>query len=201
MAGTVNRADAKLWAQKWRWYQRALLPWNRVALHRQFAARRAFFKGPLNGDVLELLRDGRLEIGEGTLLEPNVWITGGESGRIRIGEGVFLNQGVMVAATDLVEIGNHCMAANNCMITDGNHNFDDPTKPVTWQGFSSKGPTRLGENVWLGANVVVTSGVTIGDRCVVGANSVVTTDLPAGTIAAGAPAKVLREIEFRAPED
>jgi len=47
----------------------------------------------------------------------------------------------------------------------------------------------------------VTSGVTIGDRCVVGANSVVTTDLPAGTIAAGAPAKVLREIEFRAPAD
>lgn len=189
--------DLKLWLVKWRWYQRAKLPWNRLALHRELARRRAFAKGPLNGEVLELLREGRLEIGEGTLLEPNVWLTGGEVGRIRIGEGVFLNQGVMVAAVDLVEIGDHCMAANGCMITDGNHRFDDPTKPVTWQGFDSKGPTRLGDNVWLGANVVVTSGVTIGDRCVVGSNSVVTRDLPPGSIAAGSPAVVIREIAFR----
>ncbi len=194
-------ADLKLWLVKWRWYQRSRLPWNRLALHREFAARRAFAKGPVNGEVLELFREGRLEIGEGTLLEPNVWLTGGESGRIRIGDGVFLNQGVMVAAVDLVEIGDHCMAANGCMITDGNHRFDDPTKPVTWQGFDSKGPTRLGSNVWLGANVVVTSGVTIGDRCVVGSNSVVTRDLPPGTIAAGSPAVVLKEIAFREADD
>jgi len=44
---------------------------------------------------------------------------------------------------------------------------------------------------------VVTSGVTIGDRCVIGANSVVTADLPAGSIAAGAPARVIKAIEFR----
>lgn len=191
--------DLRLWLVKWRWYQRSRLPWNRVALLRELARRQAFAKGPLNGEALELLRSGRLEIGEGTLFEPNVWLTGGERGRIRIGAGVFLNQGVMVAAVDLVEIGDHCMAANGCMITDGNHRFDDPSKPVTWQGFDSKGPTRLGANVWLGANVVVTSGVTIGDRCVVGANSVVTSDLPPGTIAAGAPAKVLKQIEFREP--
>lgn len=190
-------ADLRLWLVKWRWYQRSRLPWNRLALQREFAARRAFAKGPLNGEVLELLREGRLEIGEGTLLEPNVWLTGGDRGRIHIGQGVFLNQGVMVAAVDLVEIGDHCMAANGCMITDGNHRFDDPSKPVTWQGFDSKGPTRLGDNVWLGANVVVTSGVTIGDRCVVGSNSVVTRDLPPGTIAAGSPAVVIREIDFR----
>ena len=73
---------------------------------------------------------------------------------------------------------------------------DDPSKPITWQGFSSKGPTILGDNVWLGANVVVTSGVTIGTRAVVGANSVVTQDVPAGTIVAGSPAKVIRRIEF-----
>ena len=90
----------------------------------------------------------------------------------------FLNLGVQVAAVELVEIGEHCMFANGCFVTDGNHRFDDPDKPVTWQGFTSKGPTRIGDNVWCGANVVVTSGVTIGERCVIGANSVVTTDLP-----------------------
>ena len=98
----------------------------------------------------------------------------------------------MVAAVELVEIGDHCMFANGCFVTDGNHRFDDPEKPVPWQGFTSKGPTRIGDNVWCGAGVVVTSGVTIGERCVIGANSVVTTDIPPFSIAAGAPAKVLR---------
>ena len=79
------------------------------------------------------------------------------------------------------------MFANGCFVTDGNHRFDDPDKPVTWQGFTTKGPTRIGDNVWCGANVVVTSGVTIGERCVIGANSVVTDDLPPYSIAAGAP--------------
>lgn len=195
----MNRDEARLWWQKWRWYQRGTLPWNRAALHVELARRGAFAKWPLNGEALELLRAGRLDIGEGTLLERGVWITGGDHGRIRIGAGVFLNQNVMVAATELVEIGDHCMAANGCMITDADHRFDDPTRPITWQGFASKGPTRLGDNVWLGANVVVTSGVTIGARSVIGANSVVTRDIPPGTIAAGAPAKVLREIEFAAP--
>ncbi len=195
----LSRSDARLWWVKWRWYQRHALPWTRARIHREFARRRAFVKWPVNGEVLELLRSGRLEIGEGSLLEPGVWITGGDRGRIRIGAGVFLNQGVMIAATDLVEIGDHCMLANGAFVTDADHRHDDPTRPITWQGFTSKGPTRLGDNVWLGANVVVTSGVTIGSRSVIGANSVVTRDIPPGTIAAGAPAKVLKEIAFVQP--
>jgi acetyltransferase-like isoleucine patch superfamily enzyme len=99
-----------------------------------------------------------------------------------------------------VSIGEHCMVANGCLITDGNHRFDDPEKPVPWQGFTSKGPTRIGDNCWLGANVVVTSGVTIGERCVIGANSVVTQDVPPRTIAAGAPARVIREIDYQPAE-
>ena len=70
--------------------------------------------------------------------------------------------------------------------------FDDPDQPVTWQGFTSKGPVRIGSNCWFGVGCVVTGGVTIGERSVIGANSVVTQDIPAGVIAAGAPAKVIR---------
>ena len=102
----------------------------------------------------------------------------------------------MVAAVELVEIGDHCMFANGCFVTDADHRFDDPVKPVPWQGFTSKGPTRIGDNVWCGANVVITSGVTIGERCVIGANSVVTADLPPFSVAAGAPARALRTIEY-----
>jgi acetyltransferase-like isoleucine patch superfamily enzyme len=190
----VDLALAKLWAQKWRWYERNSLPWNRAALHWELAQRQAFARWPIHGNVLEALREGRLEVGEQVLFEPNVWITAPDAARVRIGSGTFLNIGVMVAAVELVEIGEHCMFANGCFITDGNHRFDDLEKPVPWQGFTTKGPTRIGDNVWCGAHVVVTSGVTIGERCVIGANSVVTEDIPAFSIAAGAPARVLRSI-------
>ena len=192
----MTRADARLWAQKWRWYQRNALPWNRARIHLELARRGAFARWPLEGDVLEGLRDGRLEIGPQVLFEPGVWITAPAPARVRIGEGTFLNRNVMVAAMELVEIGQHCMFANGCFVTDGNHRFDDPQRPVPWQGFTTKGPTRVGDNVWCGANVVITSGVTVGERCVIGANSVVTADIPPHSIAAGAPAKVLRTIEY-----
>jgi len=187
--------DLKLYLQKWRWYERNSLPWNRLAIHREFARRRAFVRWPVHGNVLEALREGRLELGEHTLFEPNVWITAPEQARVRIGSDTFLNQGVMVAAHELVEIGDHCMFANGCFIADANHRFEDLETPITWQGFTTKGPTRIGDNVWCGANVVITSGVTVGERCVIGANSVVLEDLPPCSIAAGAPARVLREIE------
>jgi acetyltransferase-like isoleucine patch superfamily enzyme len=188
--------DAKLWLQKWRWYERNTLPWNRARIHYELARRRAFARWPIHGNVLEALREGRLEVGEHTLFEPGVWITAPGDARMRIGSGCFFNLGVMVAAQELVEIGDHCMFANGCFITDGNHRFDDPDTPVPWQGFTSKGPTRIGDNVWAGANVVITSGVTIGKRCVIGANSDVTQDLPDSSIAAGVPAKPVRKIEY-----
>jgi acetyltransferase-like isoleucine patch superfamily enzyme len=192
----TDLARLKLWAQKWRWYERNSLPWNRARIHLEFARREAFVRWPVHGNVLEALLEGRLEIGPHTVLEPDVWLTAPGAARIRIGGGTFLNIGVMVAALELVEIGEHCMFANGCFISDGSHRFDDPHKPVPWQGFTTKGPTRIGDNVWCGAHVVITSGVTVGERSVIGANSVVTADIPPFSIAAGAPARVLRTIEY-----
>jgi acetyltransferase-like isoleucine patch superfamily enzyme len=191
-------AHARLWAQKWRWYERNSLPWNRARIHWELLRRECFARWPLEGNVLEALREGRLELGPHVLFEPGVWITAPGTARVRIGTGTFLNKGVMVASQELVEIGDHCMLANGCFVTDANHRFGDPEKPITWQGFESRGPTRIGANCWLGANVVVTSGVTIGERCVIGANSVVTSDVEPFSVAAGAPARVLRRIEHGA---
>jgi acetyltransferase-like isoleucine patch superfamily enzyme len=188
--------DLWLWLQKWRWYERNSLPWNRLAIHRELAKRRAFARWPLHGNVLEAFREGRLEVGEHSVFEPNVWLTAPDEARIRIGSQTYLNIAVMVASVALVEIGDHCMFANGCFITDGNHRFEDPVRPVPWQGFTTKGPVRIGDNVWCGANVVITSGVTLGHRSVIGANSVVTRDIPPYSIAAGSPAKVLRPIEY-----
>jgi acetyltransferase-like isoleucine patch superfamily enzyme len=193
---TATAARARLWAQKWRWYERNSLPWNRAQIHWQLMRRGAFARWPLHGNVLEALREGRLQIGPEVLLEPDVWITAPGNARVRIGAGSFLNLGVMVASEQLVEIGEHCMLANGCFVSDANHRHDDPDTPITWQGFESKGPTRIGDNCWLGANVVVTSGVSIGERCVIGANSVVTHDIAPFSIAVGLPAKTIRRVEY-----
>jgi acetyltransferase-like isoleucine patch superfamily enzyme len=187
---------ARVWWAKWKWYERNSLPWNRLAIHTEMARREAFVRWPIQGNVLEALRAGRLEIGANALFEPNVWITAPGQARVRIGAGTFLNMGVMIAAQELVEVGDHCMLANGCFVSDSSHRYEDPDRPITWQGFESKGPTRIGDNCWLGAHAVVTGGVTIGERCVVGAGSVVTKDVEPYSIVAGAPAKLIRKIEY-----
>lgn len=159
----------------------------------------AYARHPIEGEVLEGLDSGRLTLGAGTMLEPGNWITMAPEARITIGEGCFLNRGVMIAALHEVTIGDHVMFANGCFVSDAGHRYDNPDLPITWQGFSSRGPVRIGSNCWFGVNSVVAGGVTIGERCVIGANSVVTGDLPDGVIAAGVPARVIREIEFKPP--
>ena len=190
----------RTWWVKRRWYERNSRFRRRLRLNRHAAEGGFFIRYPVEGEVLEALDQGRLAIGEGTLLEPGCWLTLGPRARIEVGRGCFLNRGTMLAAVDRIEIGDHVMFANNCFVGDGDHRYDDPDKPVTWQGFSSQGPVRIGSNSWFGVNCVVTSGVSIGDRCVIGANSVVIEDLPPGVIAAGTPARVIREIEFRRRE-
>jgi len=132
-----------------------------------------------------------------SLLEPGCWLTLAPGASIEIGEDCFLNRNTMIAAREEIVIGDHTMLANGCFVGDADHRFDDPDRPITWQGFAGKGPVRIGSNCWFGVNCVVTSGVTVGERCVIGANSVLTRDLPPGTIAAGAPARVIKDIEFR----
>jgi acetyltransferase-like isoleucine patch superfamily enzyme len=190
----------RLWWMKRRWYERNRR-WRRRWRINRHAARGGFFiRHPVEGEVLEVLDAGRLEVGEGTLFEPGCWLTLAPEATIAIGEGCFLNRNTMLAAVERIEIGDHVMFANGCFVGDGDHRHDDPGVPVTWQGFEPRGPVRIGDNVWFGVNCVVTGGVAIGDRAVIGANSVVTRDIPPGVIAAGAPAKVIREIEFRSGE-
>jgi acetyltransferase-like isoleucine patch superfamily enzyme len=186
----------RLWNRKRRWYERNRRFSRRYRLARHAASGGFFIRPPVEGEILEALDEGRLKIGQGTLLEPGCWLTLAPDAKITIGEGCFLNRNSMLAAYEEITIGDHVMFANQCFVGDADHRYDDPDQPITWQGFVGKGPVRIGDNCWFGANCVITGGVTIGDRCVIGANSVVTRDLPSGVIAAGAPAKVIREIRF-----
>src|SRR4051794_41741134 len=100
----MDARRARLWWQKWRWYERSSLPWNRARIHWELAEREAFARWPVHGNVLETLRDGRLEIGAGTLLEPGVWITAPRPPRVRIGEGAVLHPRGLIARRELVQI-------------------------------------------------------------------------------------------------
>ncbi len=196
VSGSEGQRGWRIWWAKRRWYERNRRLLRRTRINRHAARGGFFVRFPVEGEVLEALGEGRLTIGEGTLLEPGCWLTLAPEALIEIGEGCFLNRNTMLAALERIEVGSHTMFANGCFVGDADHRFDDPDTPVTQQGFVPKGPVRIGANCWFGANCVVTGGVTIGERCVIGANSVVTGDLPAGTIAVGAPARVIKRIEF-----
>ena len=191
----------RTWWAKRRWYERNRRLRRRWRINREMARAGAYIRYPIEGEVLEALESGRLKVGEGTLFEPGCWLTLGPEAEITIGAGCFLNRNVMLAAAERIEIGDHVMFANGCFVGDADHRYDDPDVPITWQGFTPRGPVRIGSNVWFGVNCVVMGGVEIGDRAVIGSNSVVTKSIPAGTIAAGAPAKVIREIEFRSSKE
>jgi acetyltransferase-like isoleucine patch superfamily enzyme len=191
------REQLELYYEKWAHYERNERSWRKLRLRWHFLRRDAYLRFPVQGNLLEALDEGRAEIGPWVLIERGCWFAlYPETASMAIGEGTILNLDCMVAAAERVEIGAHCMFANHCFVTDADHRFDDPDLPITWQGFTLRGPVRIGDNCWFGANCVVTSGVEIGERCVIGANSVVLDDLPPRVIAAGNPAKVIREIDF-----
>ena len=139
---------------------------------------------------------GACVIGANTLLEPGCWLTLSPEARIEIGEGCFLNRNVMLAALDRVEIGDHVMFANGCFVGDADHRFDDPDVPVTWQGFSSTGPVRIGVQLLvrrqLRGDERGGDRRALRDRRQLGGHQ----GPPPGVIAAGIPARVIREIDF-----
>ncbi len=142
-----------LW-QKWRHYDRNERFWRRARLRRHMLRDEWYLRFPVTGNLLEALDEGRAEVGPWALIEAGCWFAlYPETATMRIGEGTILNLGCMVAATERVEIGSHCMFANYCFVADAEHRYDDRELPVTWQGMEPKGPVRIGDSCWFGTNV------------------------------------------------
>jgi acetyltransferase-like isoleucine patch superfamily enzyme len=110
--------------------------------------------------------------------------------KLVIGEGTYINRNVFLDATELIQIGKQCGIGPGCYITDHDHGLDPKLAPLEQVLISQ--PTYIGDRVWIGANVTILKGVTIGDDAVIGAGSVVTKDIPPQAIAVGNPAKVIR---------
>ena len=92
-----------------------------------------------------------------------------------------------------VKIGDNVNLAQGITVTALNHNFNDPSKRIDEQGVSTSA-VNIGNDIWIGANAVILPGVSIGNHSVVAAGAVVTKDVPAHTLVAGVPAKVIKEI-------
>ncbi len=133
----------------------------------------------------------RLTLGPGATIAPNVSLRNGE--RIVIGAGSKVGERAYLWAGDSVgriTIGENCRLGPEVFVTASDYGRM-PGQNIAEQERDERDIT-IGDDVWLGARVFVGTGVTIGDGCVVSANSVVTRDLPAGAIAAGVPARVVR---------
>jgi maltose O-acetyltransferase len=89
------------------------------------------------------------------------------------------------------KIGQNVMMGPDVKIYTKNHKFDRLDIPIQYQGHTEE-TVVIGDDVWLGANVIITPGVTIGSHVIVGAGSVVTKDIPDFAIVAGVPAKILK---------
>lgn len=108
---------------------------------------------------------------------------------VSIGEGTYLNGGIVASAS----IGRYCAVATNVLIGPSDHNYRLPamSSRLVDQGPGKPRPV-IGDDVWIGANVVILRGTRIGNGSVIGAGSIVTKDVPPYTVAAGVPCKVLR---------
>jgi maltose O-acetyltransferase len=167
------------------------LRWRAVAL-RHPALRRTRSMRLGRGAHILLAGAGRIELGEGVVARPDLTIAA--RGTVRIGDGVFLGRGVNIACYEEVSIGDHTRLAERVSIHDANHVIEPLSDLAGRADELLVDPVRIGRRVWLAANVVVLPGVTIGDDAVIAAGSVVAHGIPAGVLAAGAPAEVRREL-------
>jgi acetyltransferase-like isoleucine patch superfamily enzyme len=116
-----------------------------------------------------------------------------QSAKLTIKSHAAIGMGAHISAARQVIIGEYVLLARNVYISDHAHAFADVTIPIMRQGIDSIAPVLIGRETWLGQNVVVLPGVTIGQHCVIGANSVVNSAIPDFSVAVGAPARVVKQ--------
>ena len=156
------------------------------------------------GRFLEISEPDRVSIGRGfsygQYVRLHAWpkycghvLSEGPEPLIIIGDNVFINSNSYITAAKCISIGDNCLIGSNVLISDNGHGatvFD--TIPRRFQPLSIKGGVSIGSNVWICNNVVITSGVVVGSNSIIAANSVVTSDVLAGSLVGGVPARLIR---------
>lgn len=136
---------------------------------------------------------GPFVLGQDVAINRDTIIEGGADGSLTIGDGTTIQPGCVFAAyKGPIVLGKEVQVAPNCAFYPYNHGMSTDT-PMKQQPLYTQSGITIEDDVWLGYGVVVLDNVRIGKGSVIGAGSVVTHDIPAGVIAAGVPAKVIKE--------
>ena len=133
-------------------------------------------------------------VGEGVDIRPPLRVDYGHN--TSIGDGSWVNYGMTVLDVAPVAIGTDVLIGPNCSLYTAIHPTEPGPRRAKWE---SSAPITLEDNVWLGGSVVVCPGVTIGENSIIGAGAVVTRDIPANCIAAGNPARVIKDLDPATP--
>lgn len=145
---------------------------------------------------IRLAGESRISIGSDVFVGAGSWLQTlegpGHSGVLEVGDGTSIAGTCVLSAACSVRLGRKVLLARNVYISDHIHAYDDPRRAVLDQGVAQLEAVEIQDGAWLGQNVVVCPGVTIGRGAVVGANSVVLNDIPDHAVAVGAPAVVKR---------
>lgn len=128
-------------------------------------------------------------VGEGVDFRPPVYLDYGS--QLHIGDGTFINADFLALGGGEIVIGKNVLIGPSARFYTPNHPLDAEHR---LEGYERVEPIVIGDNVWLGGSVVICPGVTIGAGSVIGAGAVVTKDVPAGVLAAGNPARVIRTL-------
>lgn len=136
-----------------------------------------------------LKKNATLKIGKFLSCLGPLYLRCGENANMEIGNNCFFNRNCSVTAYKSITIGDNCMIANNVVIIDHDHKFNEKSISKELVGC----PVVLGNNVWVGANTVILKGVKIGDGAIVAAGSVVTKNIAPYCIYAGVPAKKISQ--------
>lgn len=143
----------------------------------------------------ELLRRFFRSVGKECYVEPPLHANWGRN--TSVGDYFYANFNLTLVDDTYITIGSHVMIGPNVTLSTAGHPVD-PDRRRNVAQFNI--PITIGDNVWIGANVVVLPGVSIGENSVVGAGSIVTKDIPPNVVAVGNPCRVLREIGARDKE-
>ena len=118
---------------------------------------------------------------------------------IRIGRDSLIGEYTVVRGQGGVTIGDRVYTSPLVQIVAVNHVFDDPSRPFVEQGITAQGIT-IEDDVWIGSGAIITDGVRVGRGAVIAAGAVVTQDVPAHTVVAGVPARIVRQIDGRSSD-
>ncbi len=184
-----------------RWYRRieTLYSEHFIAPQLQSLGKNFHFMKPWNirlyGDCIRIGDNAHIVTATDRKVSLATWSFEGQQGRILIGNQCLLCPGVRIDSASEVSLGDNSMVAAGAYITDADwHDIYDRTRPV-----GNTRPIHIGENVWIGDGATICKGVTIGNNSIIGASSVVVQDIPENCIAAGNPAKVVKQLEIDRP--